>query len=74
MVIESGPFDFGNPADFRDTDLAQGFSFHQFAHLIRDPDLGNVEIRNRVVMVPMGVGFAPGENRINDAYVRYFEK
>ena len=40
MVIESGPFDFGSPADFRDTDLAQGLSFHQFAHLIRDPDLG----------------------------------
>ena len=45
-----------------------------FERLLSPIRIGNVEIRNRVVMAPMGVGFAPGENRINDAYVRYFEK
>lgn len=44
-----------------------------FEKLLSPIRLGNVTIKNRVVMAPMGVGFAPGENKINDAYVKYFE-
>ena len=44
-----------------------------FEKLLSPIKLGNVTIKNRVVMAPMGVGFAPGENKINDAYVKYFE-
>ena len=44
-----------------------------FDLLLSPISLGNVTIKNRVMMAPMGVGFAPGENKINDAYVRYFE-
>lgn len=44
-----------------------------FEKLLSPIRIGNVEIKNRVVMAPMGVGFAPGENKINDRYVRYFE-
>lgn len=44
-----------------------------FEKLLSPVRIGNVTIRNRVVMAPMGVGFAPGENRINDIYVKYFE-
>lgn len=44
-----------------------------FDRLLSPVQIGNVTIRNRVVMAPMGVGFAPGENKINDLYVRYFE-
>ena len=44
-----------------------------FERLLSPIRIGNVELKNRVVMAPMGVGFAPGENRINDAYVKYFE-
>ncbi len=44
-----------------------------FEKLLSPVRIGNVTIKNRVVMAPMGVGFAPGENRINDTYVKYFE-
>ncbi|MCR5449352.1 MAG: NAD(P)/FAD-dependent oxidoreductase [Solobacterium sp.] len=44
-----------------------------FEKLLSSIQIGNVTVKNRVVMAPMGVGFAPGENRINDAYVKYFE-
>ncbi len=44
-----------------------------FEKLLSPVQIGNVTIKNRVVMAPMGVGFAPGENKINDAYVKYFE-
>lgn len=44
-----------------------------FEKLLSPIKIGNVTLKNRVVMAPMGVGFAPGENKINDAYVRYFE-
>ncbi len=44
-----------------------------FEKLLSPIQIGNVTVKNRVVMAPMGVGFAPGENKINDAYVRYFE-
>ncbi len=44
-----------------------------FERLLSPVQIGNVTVRNRVVMAPMGVGFAPGENKINDIYVKYFE-
>ena len=44
-----------------------------FEKLLSPIAIGNVTVKNRVVMAPMGVGFAPGENKINDAYVKYFE-
>ncbi|MBR3348628.1 MAG: NADH:flavin oxidoreductase, partial [Solobacterium sp.] len=44
-----------------------------FEKLLSPIRIGNVTLKNRVVMAPMGVGFAPGENKINDAYVKYFE-
>ncbi|MCR5795513.1 MAG: NAD(P)/FAD-dependent oxidoreductase [Solobacterium sp.] len=44
-----------------------------FEKLLSPVKIGNVTVKNRVVMAPMGVGFAPGENRINDIYVKYFE-
>ncbi len=44
-----------------------------FEKLFSPIQLGKVTIKNRVMMAPMGVGFAPGENRINNAYVKYFE-
>ncbi|MBQ3459993.1 MAG: FAD-dependent oxidoreductase [Solobacterium sp.] len=44
-----------------------------FETLLSPIKIGSVTVKNRVVMAPMGVGFAPGENKINDAYVKYFE-
>ncbi len=44
-----------------------------FEKLFSPMKIGPVTLKNRIVMAPMGVGFAPGENKINDDYVRYFE-
>ncbi len=44
-----------------------------FEKLLSPVKIGNVTLRNRVMMAPMGVGFAPGENKINDMFVKYFE-
>lgn len=44
-----------------------------FEKLLSPVRIGHVTIKNRVVMAPMGVGFAPGDNQINDTYIRYFE-
>lgn len=44
-----------------------------FEKLFSPVKIGNVTLKNRVAMAPMGVTFAPGTNKINDAYVKYFE-
>lgn len=44
-----------------------------YEKLLSPIKIGNVNIKNRIVMAPMGVGFAPGENKINDVFVKYFE-
>ncbi len=44
-----------------------------FETLLSPIKIGSVTIKNRVVMAPMGVGFSPNENKINDIYVKYFE-
>ena len=43
-----------------------------FETLFSSIKFGNVTLKNRIIMAPMGVGFAPGSNQVNDMYVNYF--
>jgi len=43
-----------------------------FPHLFTPGRIGNLEIRNRIVMLPMTMGYSEADGTVGDRFIRYF--
>ncbi len=46
----------------------------QFGNLLKKANIGEVEIRNRIVMPPMGARLGDEDGSVNDRVVTYYEE
>lgn len=49
-------------------------SDQHYAHLLSPIAIGSMELRNRIVMAPMGVEIVDSDGRANEGIVRYYEE
>lgn len=47
---------------------------HTYPHLLSPGSIGTMELRNRIVMSPMGVEIVDSDGHANEAIVRYYEE
>lgn len=45
---------------------------NMFSHLFTPKHIGNLEIRNRIVMLPMTMGYAEADGSVGDRFIAYF--
>lgn len=49
-------------------------AMEKYAHLFSPMTIGNMTVRNRVVMMPMGTNFAKENGGINEDHIHYYEQ